>query len=109
MTQIYNITLQINNMKNFKAGYDQTDFYLVAFREDQLQNTTKTQNILFEDGPFQIESDEPIDKIEVWNYKQKSKAGSLLIKGPLKSKKYSYEFKKSNLFIEVSAPNSQLS
>ena len=96
-------------MKDLKTGYDQTDFYLVAFHEDELLNTTKTQNILFEDRPFQIESDEAIDRIEVWNYKQRSKAGSILIKGPLKSKKYTYEFKKSNLFIEVSAVNSQLS
>ena len=34
MTQAYNITLNFSDMKHLKTGYNQTDFYLVAFHEN---------------------------------------------------------------------------
>ena len=106
MTQSYNITLKINDMKQLKVGSHQTEFYLVAYSQLEVQVTTKSRNIIMEDATFLFESDEPIDKIEVWSYEGRSLIGSLHIKGTLKPKKYSHVFKKYNLFIEVLGNNS---
>jgi hypothetical protein len=39
--------------------------------------------------------------VEVWNYDKSAKIGSLLIKSLPKAQTYAFEFKKSNLLIEI--------
>ena len=103
MANHFTITLAINDMKHLKVGSFQPDFYLVALRQNEVQYTTKTQNILFSDSPFLVESEQAIDKIEIWNYNRSTLICSFTIKGDLEIKKFSHVFPKSNLFIEVSA------
>ena len=103
MANHFTITLKINDMKHLKVGSFQPDFYLVALKQNEAQQTTKTQNILFSDSPFLIESEQAIDKIEIWNYNRSALISSFSIKRQLYFKKFSHAFPKSNLFIEVSA------
>ena len=57
MANHFTITLAVNDMKHLKVGSFQPDFYFVALRQNEVQYTTKTQNILFSDSPFLIESE----------------------------------------------------
>ena len=68
MNHSFNITLTIQDLKSFKVGSHHSDFYLVAYHQNEIKITTRTQDILFSDSPFEIKSDEAIDRIEVWNY-----------------------------------------
>ena len=103
MANHFTITLTINDMKHLKVGSFQPDFYFVALKQNEVQYTTKTQNIIFSDSPFLIESEQAIDKIEIWNYNRSALISSFSIKREFEVKKFSHIFQKSNLFIEVSA------
>ncbi|MCB0370261.1 MAG: hypothetical protein KDD45_12770 [Bdellovibrionales bacterium] len=97
----YKVNVKISDMRQFKAGYSQTNLYLIAFHEEEIEIVSSTQDILYSDKPFELNADAGIDKIEVWNYTKGSRIGTLFIKGALKAKTYSWEFKKSNLLVEV--------
>jgi hypothetical protein len=78
-----------------------TDFYLVTYHQEEINATTKIHNILYSSEAFQVNTAEPIDKIELWNYNIGKKMGTFYIKGAFASKNYHFEFKRSNLMINI--------
>jgi hypothetical protein len=56
----YNVGLKINDLKSFKAGLSLQEFYLVAYRDNEIEETTGVHNIIFEDSPFNIEVEDEL-------------------------------------------------
>ena len=88
------VQMKIKDIKLLKSGYNQTDYYLIAYNQDQIETITKSIDIIFSDAPFKISCESPIDRIEIWNYNRSSKVGSILLKNELKAKIYTSEFKR---------------
>lgn len=103
MTTTYTIVLRINDFRSFQTALSHTHYYLAAYAHENLVQITPSHNLLYDDSPFLIAADDPIDRIEVWNYDRHKKIGSLFIKQLSPHHNYSHIFKNANLALEMTA------
>lgn len=79
------IRLNVGNLKQIKAGYQQLTFYLNLTAEDGSIYITSCKNVLFDDAAFEVKDFQHIRKIELWNYDACKRVGTLHIRKELQA------------------------
>ncbi len=103
MSTQYEIMLKMNSLKEVKTALGNCCFYLTLYSGEELVEVTPSRDLLFDDAPFLLAPEQPLDRIEVWNYNKQKKTGSLMIKKQLVEHSYAHDFKNAHLRVELKA------